>query len=58
VNPDAEIFHCPYCGEEDLFPADEQAWRCAYCLRVFTVTLLSYGLPGNTSEGADVARPL
>lgn len=39
--PRSPVFHCPYCGEEDLFPSEEpaSAWRCASCARVFSVTL-------------------
>jgi ribosomal protein L37AE/L43A len=35
-------YHCPFCGEEDLRPAedDEQAWVCRSCARVFTVILV------------------
>ena len=40
-------FHCPYCGEEDLFPFDGEgaaargAWECRACLRAFTVTMIA-----------------
>ena len=35
-------FHCPYCGEEDLWPSEEGhgAWECRACLRAFSVKLL------------------
>ena len=35
-------FHCPYCGEEDLRPAEagHGAWECRGCTRVFAVKLL------------------
>ena len=32
-------FHCPYCGEENLFPR-EDGWECRACLRAFSVTFL------------------
>ena len=34
--------HCPYCGEEDLYPSQDApgAWECRYCTRVFTVKFL------------------
>jgi len=35
----ASPFHCPYCGEEDLFPR-EDGWECRACLRAFSVTFL------------------
>jgi transposase-like protein len=46
-------FHCPYCGEENLFPHDPQdpalegaqstshgAWECRSCLRAFRVSMI------------------
>ncbi len=43
-------FHCPYCGEEDLFPHDvapedakttsHGAWECRSCLRAFRVAMI------------------
>lgn len=55
-------FHCPYCGEEDLRPAEAggaagagSAWECADCTRVFTVTFLGLRAfvpqPGHLPEG-------
>ena len=48
-------FHCPYCGEEDLRPAETAgpagagpSWECAGCNRAFALTflgLLASGLP-------------
>ena len=50
-------FHCPYCGEEDLWPheptAEESArgvsghgsWECRACLRAFTVRMLGLVRP-------------
>jgi hypothetical protein len=29
---------CPFCGEEDLRPADEGRWHCRGCLRLFSLT--------------------
>ena len=36
------VFHCPYCGDEELTPYGESAegWRCGACLRAFTVRLI------------------
>ena len=28
-------FYCPYCGEEDLVPAEAGGWACRSCLRIF-----------------------
>ena len=37
------VFHCPYCGEEDLVP-EEEGWHCTACLRTFTVQLTGTGV--------------
>ena len=37
------VFHCPYCGEEDLLPEGE-GWHCQACLRTFTVQLTGTGV--------------
>jgi transposase-like protein len=39
-------FHCPYCGDEEISPHGEatDAWRCAACLRAFSVRLLATGV--------------
>lgn len=41
-------FYCPFCGEEDLFPAEEThgSWHCRGCTRVFSLRLLGLRLPG------------
>lgn len=35
------VFHCPFCGEDDLHPVAEPpgAWACGSCVRVFSVTM-------------------
>jgi hypothetical protein len=45
------VFHCPYCGDEELTPYEEapgasssSAWLCAACLRAFTVRLIATGV--------------
>jgi transposase-like protein len=40
------VFHCPYCGDEELTPAGESGgeWHCAACLRTFTVRLTGTGV--------------
>lgn len=37
--------HCPYCGEENLWPheaesASHTAWECRSCLRAFNVSMI------------------
>ncbi|GAB3253060.1 hypothetical protein GCM10027425_12060 [Alteromonas gracilis] len=32
-------FHCPFCGETDLYPR-EDGWDCRACTRGFAVRLL------------------
>ncbi len=54
----AELFYCPYCGEEDLYPGEGEAWHCTSCLRSFVVTftalgpLAPYPEPGNLAPTA------
>jgi transposase-like protein len=36
----AEPFYCPYCGLDELRPADE-GWLCLSCARNFTLRLLA-----------------
>ena len=40
------VFHCPYCGEEDLLPYGDAAdgWVCRSCLRAFSVRLIETGV--------------
>jgi transposase-like protein len=40
------VFHCPYCGDEELTPYGESAdgWSCAACLRAFSVRLIATGV--------------
>ena len=46
------MFHCPYCGDEELTPHGDgaDAWRCSACLRAL-VRLLWCGF-GTTSVGS------
>ena len=43
-------FYCPYCGEEDLRPAEQTervphgAWYCAACLRTFALKMIGIGI--------------
>ncbi|RAJ55722.1 hypothetical protein K378_05833 [Streptomyces sp. Amel2xB2] len=53
----AAPFHCPYCGDEDLWPSEEGhgAWECAACNRAFRLKflgLLSRGFENRESGGA------
>jgi ribosomal protein L37AE/L43A len=39
------VFHCPYCGDEELVPYEERgAWQCQACLRAFTVRPIDTGV--------------
>jgi transposase-like protein len=38
-------YHCPYCGDENLFPhegeeASQSGWECRSCLRAFKVSMI------------------
>jgi ribosomal protein L37AE/L43A len=43
-------FYCPYCGEEDLRPAEQTervphgAWYCPACLRTFALKMIGIGV--------------
>lgn len=45
--PRAVPFYCPFCGEQEIRPADvgdgTAPWRCESCDRVFTLSLVSIG---------------
>ncbi len=49
----APPFYCPYCGEEDLRPADEKAgtWECGACRRAFTLSFR--GMISHVTDDAD-----
>ncbi|MFI5567605.1 hypothetical protein ACIA6T_09630 [Streptomyces sp. NPDC051740] len=52
----AAPFHCPYCGDEDLRPAEEGhgAWECGACNRAFRLKflgLLARGLERSDTGG-------
>lgn len=62
----AAPFYCPYCGDEDLRPSEEDggagrgaAWECAACNRAFKLSflgLLARGLQARES-GTDGNGP-
>jgi transposase-like protein len=45
-NERAVPFHCPYCGDDNLWPHEpadasvKGAWECRSCQRAFTVKML------------------
>ena len=51
-------FHCPYCGDENLWPheatdADQPvhgAWECRACLRAFSLRLLGLVRPSEVTR--------
>lgn len=54
-------FHCPYCGDENLWPhepaegAGHGAWECRSCLRAFKLSMLGLVRPTGsaTPPGGD-----
>jgi hypothetical protein len=41
-------YGCPFCGEEDLRPADHEGapvWHCRSCLRLFSLTFHGLATP-------------
>ena len=53
----AELFYCPYCGEEDLYPSEGEAWYCTSCLRSFVVTFTAFGALGPSPERGSLVPP-
>lgn len=43
---------CPFCGEEDLRPAEHGRWHCRSCLRLFSLTF-----HGVTAAGSPYPQP-
>lgn len=41
--PRAVPFYCPFCGEQDIRPAETEGWICSACERVFELKLLAIG---------------
>ena len=48
----APVFYCPYCGEEDLRPAEggHGQWLCMGCRRVWAVKLLGLAAPSSVDR--------
>ena len=44
--------HCPYCGEQDLWPHDETpgSWECRGCLRAFSLKMLGLVSPQKVEQ--------
>jgi transposase-like protein len=42
----ATPFHCPYCGESDIVPTEDEAtWFCKTCQRQWKLVFLRLGKP-------------
>lgn len=55
--------HCPFCGDEDLRPVEDDAtaWSCRSCARVFSVSLVRFdqsGIPANHVHSAHPVDPV
>jgi transposase-like protein len=52
----ATPFHCPYCGDENLWPhegdsADSRgSWECRSCLRAFSLKMLGLVRPNGAKS--------
>jgi transposase-like protein len=53
-------FHCPYCGDTNLWPhvpedsaegSAHGAWECRSCLRAFSLTMTGQLTRPDTSKG-------
>ena len=58
ATPRAVPFYCPFCGEQDIRPADPSGYRCEVCDRRWELRLLGVG-PGADEhiEGRGEASP-
>ena len=51
-------YHCPYCGDENLWPHETDngpghgAWECRACLRAFSVKMLGQITPRTPVGGS------
>jgi len=54
--PRAVPFYCPFCGEQDLRPADPAGWRCETCDRVFELTVTSLGASHDAAQGTSIGK--
>ena len=52
-------FHCPYCGDQDLWPHEADGggsthgeWECRSCLRAFSLKMLGLVRPSSAAQGA------
>lgn len=43
ATPRVQPFYCPYCGEQDLRPAETSGFRCLVCDRRFELAFLGFG---------------
>jgi hypothetical protein len=55
ATPRAVPFYCPFCGEQDIRPAEGAGYQCAVCDRAWDVSLLGIGA-GVDVEPADARR--
>jgi hypothetical protein len=51
ATPRAVPFYCPFCGEQDIRPAEGAGYQCAVCDRAWDVSLRRVG------AGGDVEAP-
>jgi ribosomal protein L37AE/L43A len=54
-------FHCPFCGDENLRPAEAHGtWECHSCLRTFSLKMLGLlprpAVAGDPSPEQEVTR--
>ena len=41
--PRAVPFYCPFCGEQDIRPAEPTGYRCRVCERTWELSLVAVG---------------
>jgi hypothetical protein len=58
ATPRAVPFYCPFCGEQDIRPADPSGYRCEVCDRRWELRLLGVGPgAGEHAEDQEEATP-
>jgi ribosomal protein L37AE/L43A len=55
----ATPFHCPYCGDQNLWPHEgaHGSWECRSCLRAFTLKMLGIVRPFETARPSPHQEP-
>jgi ribosomal protein L37AE/L43A len=50
-------FFCPFCGEQELRPADPSGWRCEACERRFELSVTGIGTAASGANDGSGGGP-